>query len=100
MYAALQRSAFSCTGLNSFNWPTTCDEVPAGCFAGSSLKDISIPSNVTKIGDRAFADCRSLERVDLSSLLCCDCGEDVFKHSYNAKILMPYYVGILNFEEV
>lgn len=94
------RSAFSNAGLNGFNWPTTCDEIPAGCFAGSSLKDISIPSNVTKISDRAFADCCSLKCVDLSSLLCCACGEDVFTHSYNAKILMPYYVEIENFEEV
>lgn len=39
-----------------------CYKIPAGCFQGcSSLQEIKLGSQVTEIGDMAFALCTSLE---------------------------------------
>ena len=42
-------------------------KIPNGAFSGcKNLKHIEIPSTVKRIGDYAFEECKSLEKVDLS----------------------------------
>lgn len=45
--------------------PTTVNEIYLQAFAGSSIESIKIPNSVTKIGGRAFEDCRQLVSVVL-----------------------------------
>lgn len=43
--------------------PDSIETIGAGAFCGTNLKEVLLPSGVTKIGDNAFAWCESLERA-------------------------------------
>ncbi len=45
--------------------PSFVDEIWDGMFEGSGFSSVMIPESITRIGDRAFADCDKLESVDL-----------------------------------
>lgn len=45
----------------------TVREIGKNAFAGSDVKEVVISNSVTKIGELAFSDCRSLERVAMGS---------------------------------
>lgn len=44
---------------------TGIEEIPDRLFEGSTLKEVILPSTVTRIGDRAFADCIMLSMSEL-----------------------------------
>ena len=47
-----------------------------GAFAGAAVKQVTVPSGVTKVGEGAFAGCRDLTTAEVR---CADClGTDVF----------------------
>ena len=39
------------------------EEIGGGCFFKTGIESITIPSNVTLIGERAFSDCGALKQV-------------------------------------
>lgn len=43
------------------------EEIGAGAFAGSSLREVVIPPSVKLLGEYAFADCKVLARAELES---------------------------------
>lgn len=49
--------------------PSFVDEIWDGMFERSRFVSVTIPGSITRIGDRAFADCDKLESVDLPSNL-------------------------------
>ncbi len=49
--------------------PTGLNEIGAGAFANSSLSSITIPSDVTAIGDHAFYGCQKLGKIVLPARL-------------------------------
>ena len=46
---------------------TWMKQVPPECFRGSALTSITVPNNVTSIGHYAFAYCRRLKSITISS---------------------------------
>ena len=55
----------NCTALESLTIPETITNIGANAFAGSGLKSITIPSSVTRLCNKVFLNCLSLESVVL-----------------------------------
>jgi hypothetical protein len=55
----------SCTFTSdaSFEWPGAVNSISSTAFAGSTLKSITIPENVTNIGNYAFNGCKELTTI-------------------------------------
>lgn len=53
---------FNDCGIDYLNHIT---EIPKKFFEGSDIKSLSLPDNITKIGEKAFANCKQLQRIDL-----------------------------------
>ncbi len=51
--------------ITSVTLPNTLQTIGAGCFEGTSIKEIDIPNSVSSIGEGAFNWCSELERVKL-----------------------------------
>ena len=54
------------TALVNLTIPQTVTSLGDSCLRASGLKEISIPSKVTSIGNYAFYDCKSLEKVNFA----------------------------------
>lgn len=62
----LHSSTFNgCTSLRSLEIPTSVTEIRDAVFANCGLEEITIPSNVKKIGGALFHSCTSLKEVNL-----------------------------------
>ena len=60
----------SYTSFNEFQYFTRVKELPARCFTDQTLlKSITLPEGLTKIGDRAFYQCRQLQEIELPATL-------------------------------
>ena len=57
--------AFSGCRLQGIHLPKGIRQIPADCFSGTALTEITIPDSVRTICDHAFSRCRNLERVVL-----------------------------------
>ena len=57
---------YSCSSLESFEWPKLATQIKRSTFAHcTKLKDISIPSTVKVIEQEAFYNCSSLESIHI-----------------------------------
>lgn len=88
----IDRYAFStCTKLTSIIFPKSLKVLDEGAFISCfSLSDIVvIPENVTKIGNFAFQDCRSLKAIHIKALpsTLTMIGANAFQNSYDKVIL-------------
>ena len=52
-----------CTQLRKVSLPVGLRKLWISCFEGSGIEEITIPSRAKAIGERAFADCKSLAMV-------------------------------------
>ena len=60
----------SYTSFNEFKHFTRVQEIPARCFTDQALfTSITLPEGLTKIGDRAFYQCRQLQEIALPASL-------------------------------
>ena len=66
---SIKANAFrDCTTLKQVTIPTTLTQIGDYSFSGcTSLTQISIPSSVTKIGDYSFSGCTSLTQISIPS---------------------------------
>ena len=58
-----------CSSLTTVNFPDNTTRIPGGLFAGSGIKEITIPETVTEIGSYAFASCKSLQGINFPASL-------------------------------
>lgn len=56
-----------CDGLASIRLDDSMTSISAGCFSGTSLRTVVLPSALASIPENAFEDCRSLASVTLFS---------------------------------
>ncbi len=71
MISLLSLDLSAATGIN---------EIPDGLFEGSTLKEVILPSTVTRIGDCAFADCIMLSMSELPAAVT-EIGNGAFTNS-------------------
>ncbi|MCM1520699.1 MAG: leucine-rich repeat domain-containing protein [Lachnoclostridium sp.] len=66
-YPADQLPAYSLSGLTAtmVTLPAGLKSIGAGALMSSAITSIVIPESVTEIGNGAFADCRSLVKIDV-----------------------------------
>lgn len=65
----INESAFNgCKELKEIQLPETLNSIYPYAFAGSGIRQIEIPPNVTYIGSHAFAACPSLEKITFLGL--------------------------------
>lgn len=53
------------TDITSVSFPKTLKTIGKFAFAGTALRELTIPGNVTQVGYYAFWECRQLERVSM-----------------------------------
>ena len=58
-----------CSNLEKVEFEEGITQIPTGIFGDTGLKEAEIPDTVTSIGERSFADCANLEKVNLSKNL-------------------------------
>ncbi len=58
---------FYCDDLVDYTLPTNLQRIGKRAFAFSGIKEIDIPNSVTELGEEAFASCYDLERVTFGS---------------------------------
>ena len=70
------RSCLKSVTCSDFPWYRRLNSarIPGCC---RSLKSVTIPESVTKIGDRAFSDCTSLEEIDIPNSVI-EIGDNIF----------------------
>jgi len=57
---------FNCVNISSITFNSKLTEIPELCFSGDiSIKEVTIPGNIKKIGDSAFMGCTNLEYAHL-----------------------------------
>ena len=57
----------NCTSLATLSLPAmSLTSIEASAFNGNAIKEITIPSSVTEIGNAAFANCSALEQITMS----------------------------------
>ncbi len=65
----IEKCAFKdCEKLSSVSLNAALKEIRAEAFSGTALKAVDVPSSVTKIGDKAFADCNSNDDPSLAQV--------------------------------
>lgn len=65
-YSTPSDQVFQYCPLSEIEFEEGIEKIPNSMFIGSSIKSITIPGTVTKIGQYAFYDCDSLESVTIS----------------------------------
>ncbi|MBR6203672.1 MAG: leucine-rich repeat protein [Candidatus Methanomethylophilaceae archaeon] len=78
-------NAIRWTEGDSYTVPSFIDEIWDGMFEGTSFKSVTIPEPISRIGNRAFANCSRLESVKLPRTLK-SIGDEAF---YRCKALRP-----------
>lgn len=74
--------AFAGLGITEITIPTSVTEIPAHAFRQSGLTSIVIHSGITSIGESAFADCSSLNNIDiLHATSLTTIGSNAFSHT-------------------
>lgn len=58
-------SAFSCCRMELFSFPESLKEIGSYAFEENSFKSITLPANVSTIGEGAFSYCTNMESVTL-----------------------------------
>lgn len=61
------RAFMGCVGLYAVSLPDGLKELGPSCFQGSGIREIIIPTGVRRVSERAFADCKNLNRVTFAS---------------------------------
>ena len=56
-----------CSALSVIGIPVSCTSVGSYAFSGTAIKSISVPKNVTNLGEGAFSACRQLAYAELPS---------------------------------
>lgn len=56
-----------CVNIEEIIIPTNIISIGSECFSGTSIRQISIPDSVQVLSSQCFSNCKSLERVDISS---------------------------------
>ncbi len=74
----------NCSNLQSIIFPPNLKAIQRHAFTGCGFKTISVPENVTNIGDNAFNSCHKLEIVYLPNHLE-TLSEAIFRYSPNIK---------------
>ncbi|MBO5616464.1 MAG: leucine-rich repeat domain-containing protein [Prevotella sp.] len=60
---AIGANAFQSRSINSIDFPPTISQIGYEAFLGSKMETFKVPSSVTLISARAFADCKKLKSV-------------------------------------
>lgn len=63
------KTFYNCTSLLSIEIPDQVTIIQNAAFEGSGLTELTVPENVTKIADSAFAQCMSLGKITFSQAL-------------------------------
>ena len=80
---------FFCSRLQSVDILDGVTAIPAGAFCNTpNLKEVFIPSSVTKIGELAFAECTSLSKITLNEGLL-TIGSSAFDSTAISTIIFP-----------
>ncbi len=82
---SIESGAFSDTGITSVNYPQNITSIPANVFTNTKLKEFSVSEKVTEIGDQAFMECGSLEKISIPKSVTY-IGADAFKDCRNLTI--------------
>ncbi|MBQ5362625.1 MAG: leucine-rich repeat domain-containing protein, partial [Clostridia bacterium] len=100
---------FFCSRLQSVDILDGVTAIPAGAFCNTpNLKEVFIPSSVTKIGELAFAECTSLSKITLNEGLL-TIGSSAFDSTAISTITFPStltdiydidFKGCMNLEQV
>ena len=56
-----------CASITSFKIPDNTTTIGANAFKGTSIETINIPDTITKIGERAFYECKNLKEIKIPS---------------------------------
>lgn len=79
-----------CSSLETVNLPEGIKTIPVSFFASSGIKEITLPSTVTSIGQTAFMSTRNLSSIDLTNCIGLTTIENnAFAASGIAKIQLP-----------
>lgn len=73
-----------CERLTSFDVPPNVKFIGEFAFAGTDIKEITIPESCRELGNGAFFECHRLEKVKLSSYIR-DIGSETFRRCFNLK---------------
>lgn len=93
---SIKSSAFSdCINLHSIALPSSLESINHNAFKGSGLQSVTIPNNVTFIGEEAFAECMNLTSATLGGSLQF-LSNGVFSNCRNlSSIFLPYSLTYL-----
>ncbi len=69
--------------------PASLTELEEEAFAGGAFSYVVVPAQVTKIGSRAFADCRNLQYIEILGMNV-EIAPDAFEHVSKLTIFYPY----------
>ena len=94
-FVTFSDSAFYNTKIKNISLPEGQTKVISTCFSGSSVEYVFLPSTITKIELRAFADCNSLKEVFMQEGIK-EIGTSAFRNCYNINLTIPATVTLIS----
>lgn len=89
-------ATFDSGNIKSIDLPETVEFIDGRAFAGSCLREITLPASVTKLGNSVFCGTDYLRRVDFSKTKLESIGKYAFNYSKGIKeVLLPSTLKVI-----
>ena len=91
-FTAIAENVFqNASNLTNINFPSTMYEISEDAFSGSGLTSITLPQNITSLGNTAFGHMPNLKEVTIENVNCVTINDDAFEGA--PEDLIVYYQG-------